>query len=178
MMQTFGANTHEIPLCKSLSMRCSVSISRSSEKYKKTKGFYNNAHFSFYSPDLKKKIGKEWRTTYPPTKKAMRSSAGEKPQAQLPGNQVIQNALQNLLCINSGISLTHCKTTKTGEKTVTLDNDELYGSFAVISGIISSADFPQAKPSFMQVTNSLNARSFSSNNSVIRSCCSGVGFSL
>lgn len=125
MMQTFGANTHEIPLCKSLSMRCSVSISRSSEKYKKTKGFYNNAHFSFYSPDLKKKIGKEWRTTYPPTKKAMRSSAGEKPQAQLPGNQVIQNALQNLLCINSGISLTHCKTTKTGEKTVTLDNDEL-----------------------------------------------------
>ena len=124
-MQTFGANTHEIPLCKSLSMRCSVSISRSSEKYKKTKGFYNNAHFSFYSRDLKKKIGKEWRTTYPPTKKAMRSSAGEKPQAQLPGNQVIQNALQNLLCINSGISLTHCKTTKTGEKTVTLDNDEL-----------------------------------------------------
>lgn len=124
-MQTVVAKTHEIPLCTSLSMRFSVSISKSAVKYKKTNGFYNNARFFFYSPELKKMIGKEWRTTYPPTKKVMRSSAGEKPQAQLPGNQIIQNALQNLLCLNIGISLAQSKTTKHGETTVILDNDEL-----------------------------------------------------
>ena len=124
-MQTVVAKTHEIPLCTSLSMRFSVSVSKSSEKYKKTNGFYNNANFFFYSPALKKKIGKEWRTTYSPTQNIIRSRKGEKPQVQLPGKQITQDALQNLLCSNIGISLTQSKTTKHGETTVILDNDEL-----------------------------------------------------
>lgn len=117
-------NENEIVLCNSLTLRYSVSVSQSAVQYSTTRGYYNNVRFYFYSTALKKQIGKDWRTSYPPTKKSLPCS-GEKPGIQKPNRYQIQRALTELLRKNVGISLTQKKMTATGQKQIQLDSDEL-----------------------------------------------------
>ena len=117
-------NKYEIVLCKSLTLRYTVSVSRSSVQYFSTNGYYNNARFYFYSTVLKMQVGKDWHTHYPPTKKSLPPS-GEKPEIQKPNRYQIQRALTELLQKNVGISLTQKKMTLTGQKEIQLDSDEL-----------------------------------------------------
>lgn len=116
-------HSHEVKLCKAVSLRYTVSISQASKRYKKTGGYYNNIRFYLYSTKLKKSIGKDWRTTYLPTKQDL-ASAADKPLPKEPSNHLIRRALTKLLTINAGISSKQTKKTHTGTKEIDLFKDQ------------------------------------------------------
>ena len=111
-------------ICKSFRMRYSVSVSSSSTRYTKKAGYYYNCRFYFYSPELKKQIGKDWRKLYAPTKKELMRSA-QKPTAKEPQKALIQEAITNLFCKNAGMPVSWKKELRSGVKTIQLDTDEL-----------------------------------------------------
>lgn len=118
---------YEIFLCESISLRFTVSITKSKLKiYQKFDGYYNNARFSFYSTELKKTIGTPWRTSYPPNKKEWLATDG-KPTPKMPTSNLIKKAISILLEKNAGISPVQTKATKIGKKEVDLfKNQELF----------------------------------------------------
>lgn len=124
-MVTVAHPFYEILLCDSITLRYTISVSRSRNTYKSANGFYNNVRFYFYSPALKKSIGYDWRTTYSPNLKAVKND-GSIPEAKLPDDDLIRRAITELLNKNVGISLAQKKETKSGTRTICLDSDELF----------------------------------------------------
>ena len=106
----------EIPISSAVTIRYTVSMSKSSITYKKSEGYYNNLKFYLYSTQLKKMIGKPWRTSYRPNKKEL--AIGGVPKIKQPNDIQIMQAITELLQSNANINRYQSKKTNTGMKTV------------------------------------------------------------
>ena len=115
----------EVYICESFRMRYTVSVSSSSTRYAEKAGYYYNCRFYFYSPELKKQIGKDWRKLYALTKKELMRSE-QKPTAKAPKKALIQEALANLFRKNAGMSVSLKKKLRSSiDKEIQLNTDEL-----------------------------------------------------
>ena len=92
----------EIPISSAVTIRYTVSMSKSSITYKKSEGYYNNLKFYLYSTQLKKMIGKPWRTSYRPNKKEL--AIGGVPKIKQPNDIQIMQAITELLQSNANIN--------------------------------------------------------------------------
>ena len=115
---------HSLPLCSSIELRYTVSVT-SASKSKYVTGYCHAARFYFYSPALKRSFGKDYQLHYPVTLKSVRKAKGEKPQAAPLSELNLQKGLENLLKRNANIPSTISKILSGKTVQVELNQDEL-----------------------------------------------------
>lgn len=135
-----------VSLCPSLEMRYSISVS-AAPKEKYTCGYLNRARYYFYSPALRKQIGKEWQATYPFTKKAIKAAKGARPLAYEPKSSDLHEALENLMNRNTDLPVDYRKTKRGTPIRILLNTDELFvfwiTQFSSIYKLVTSSQSPE-----------------------------------
>lgn len=129
-----------IPLCRSMELRYSVSVTEDPRKQKYAKGYYNAARFYFYSPELKHSIGKAFQLRFPVTNKALKKAAASRPAPPELNKSQFQAGLEGLLNLNANIGVQHMKATSSRVIQAELDQREMLPFWLVNFNSIAALD--------------------------------------